>query len=125
MSSDRAKAYGDDEVRERLRETLPHWSLEDGSIRRRFAVQGWKSALMVVNAVGHLAEAAWHHPEVAASYGWVEVRLASHDAGGITDRDLALALRIDDVVGWRPGSDGGPLTGPPDDPRFAYVLDDA
>lgn len=119
-----ARPLGDTEVAARLSAALPRWTFQDGTIRRRFATQGWKAAVMVVGAVGHLAEAAWHHPEVRASYGWVEVTLSSHDAGGVTERDLALAARIEDVVAWRPGDDDGPLTGPPDDPRFAYVLPD-
>ena len=53
---------------------------------------------MVINAVGHLAEAAWHHPEIAASYAWVEVRLQNHSAKGITDKDFELARKIEDVV---------------------------
>lgn len=122
--ADMRQALGEEDVRRRLRESLPHWSLADGWISRRFTTQGWKSALMVVNAVGHLAEVAWHHPEVTASYGWVEVRLQSHDAGGVTDRDLALAAKIEEVVLWRPAGEGGPLTGTPADPRFAYILDD-
>jgi 4a-hydroxytetrahydrobiopterin dehydratase len=42
----------------------------------------WKGALMVVNAVGHLAEAAWHHPDIVASHAAVEVRLQNHSAEG-------------------------------------------
>ena len=57
---------------------------------------------MVVNAVGHLAEAAWHHPDMTLSYAWVEVRLMTHTAKGITDKDFELAARIEDVVQWRP-----------------------
>jgi 4a-hydroxytetrahydrobiopterin dehydratase len=52
------------------------------------------------------------------------VTLTSHDAGGITERDLALARRIDEVVGWRPGDEDGPFSGTPDDPRFAYLPPD-
>ena len=48
---------------------------------------------MVITTIGHLAEVAWHHPEISASYAWVEVSLSSHDAGGITDTDLALAAQ--------------------------------
>ena len=121
---DATTAYGPGEARERLARELPRWSLDDGVIRRRYRTQGWKGAVMVVGAIGHLAEAAWHHPEVRASYGWVDVLLSSHDAGGVTDRDFALAARIEEVVCWRPATGGGPLTGPPDDPRFAYVLPD-
>jgi len=41
---------------------------------------------MVINTVGHLAEGAWHHPDMAASCPWVEVRLQTHNARGITDQ---------------------------------------
>ena len=58
---------------------------------------------MVINAVGHLAEAAWHHPDIAASYAWVEVKLQNHSAKGITDKDFELARKIEDFVSWRPG----------------------
>ena len=122
--ADGARIYGDDEVEARLTGNLAHWSLEGGTIRRRYAVQGWKSALMLTTTIGHLAEAAWHHPEITLGYGSVEVRLMSHDVQGITDRDLALAAKIEGVVCWRPGSDAGPFTGTPDDPRFAYLKDD-
>jgi len=43
-----------------------HWRYENGWIRRTFRASGWKGTLMVINAVGHLAEAAWHHPNIAA-----------------------------------------------------------
>ncbi len=117
---DATRVIGGDELAGRLAATLPAWTAADDRIVRRYSVQGWKSAVMVLGAVGHLAEAAWHHPEVRASYGWVEGTLWSHDAGGVTERDLALAARIEEVVAWRPD---GPLTGPPDDPRFSYVLE--
>ena len=58
---------------------------------------------MVINTVGHLAEAAWHHPDITASYAWVEVRLQNHAAKGITDKDFELARKIEDVVQWQPG----------------------
>ena len=68
---------------------------------------------MVINAVGHLAEAAWHHPDIAASYAWVEVKLQNHSAKGITDKDFELARKIEDFVSWRPGKEGGALEGTP------------
>jgi 4a-hydroxytetrahydrobiopterin dehydratase len=77
---------------------------------------------MVINAVGHLAEAAWHHPDIAASYAWVEVKLMTHTAKGITDKDFELARKVEEVVGWRPGKQGGALEGTPEnDLRFAYL----
>lgn len=119
-----ADTYGDPEVRARLEKELPRWSVDGSEIRRRYTTAGWKGALMVITTIGHLAEVAWHHPEIRASYGWVEVRLTSHDASGITERDLALAAKIEEVVAWRPGEEGGPFTGTPDDPRFAYITDE-
>src|SRR3954462_4600872 len=94
----------------RLAEELPKWYFEDGWIRRKFKTSGWKSTLMVVNTVGHLAEAAWHHPDLTVSYAFVTVKLMNHAAKGITEKDFELAKKIEEVVMWQPGSvDGSPL----------------
>ena len=122
--ADDERVYGDAEVEERLTVDLAHWTLSDGVIRRRYRTAGWKGTLMVITTVGHLAEVAWHHPEISASYAWVEVGLSTHSASGITDKDLALARKIEEVVAWRPGAEDGPFSGTPDDPRYAYVLPD-
>lgn len=115
------RAYSEAEINDRLKRELPHWTYEREWIRRRFRTHGWKGTLMVINAVGHLAEAAWHHPDITASYAWVEVRLMTHTAKGITDKDFALAHKIEEVLMWRP-EPGGPLEGTPEkDQRFAYI----
>ena len=114
--------YGEAEVERRLRAELPHWQLDGGWIRRRYKTTGWKSTLMVVNAVGHLAEVAWHHPDIMASFNSVEVRLKNHAAKGITDKDFELARKIEEVVGWQPGGESGALSGPPE--RFAVIKPD-
>jgi 4a-hydroxytetrahydrobiopterin dehydratase len=120
------KTYSEAEVKERLEKELPKWYLEDGWIRRKYKTEGWKGTLMVVNTIGHLAEAAWHHPDLTVSYAFVIVKLISHDAKGITDRDFELARKIEDVVQWQPGKEGGALTGTPnDDQRFRYIKYDA
>jgi 4a-hydroxytetrahydrobiopterin dehydratase len=116
------KVYGDDEIKARLAAELPHWYLEDGWIRRKFRTSGWKATLMVVNTVGHLAEAAWHHPDLTVSYAFVIVKLQNHAARGITDKDFELAQKIETVIQWQPAKDGGALEGTPnDDPRFKYI----
>lgn len=116
------KTYTEDEIRVRLQEELPHWYYEDGWIRRKYKTSGWKSTLMVVNTVGHLAEAAWHHPDLTVSYAFVVVKLVNHAAKGVTDKDFALAAKIEEVIGWQPGLDeSSPLEGTPDDPRFKYI----
>ena len=122
--SERSKerTYSDDEVVARLAAELPHWRLGDGWIRRTYRTSSRKGTLMVINTVGHLAEAAWHHPDLTASYAWVEVRLMNHAAKGITDKDFVLAAKIEEVVQWQPAREGKGLEGTPEkDLRFAYL----
>lgn len=122
MTAPREKAMGEAEVKDWLAANLPAWRLEDGWIRRTYKTAGWKGTLMVINTVGHLAEAAWHHPDITASYAWVEVRLQTHTAKGITGKDFALARKIEEVVAWQPAKEGGALEGTPTgDMRFAYI----
>ena len=116
-----AKVYDEAETTARLAAELPKWRLENGWIRRKYKTHSWKGTLMAVNAIGHLAEAAWHHPDLAVSYAFVEVKLTTHDAKGITDKDFELAKKIDEVIGWRP-AEGSALEGTPQgDARFAYI----
>lgn len=123
-----AKTYSENEITEKLQKELPHWFLENGWIRRQYKTSGWKATLMVVNTIGHLAEAAWHHPDLAVSYAFVIVKLQTHDAKGITDKDFELAKKIEQVIGWQPalevGADGSKsaLEGTPnEDARFKYI----
>ena len=115
------ETYSDQQVEARLKEELPHWYLENGWIRRKYKTSGWKATLMVVNTVGHLAEAAFHHPDLTVSYAFVIVKLMNHAAKGITDKDFALARKIEEVITWQPGKEEGPLEGTPGDPRFKYI----
>ncbi|MFA7350629.1 MAG: 4a-hydroxytetrahydrobiopterin dehydratase [Methylotenera sp.] len=124
MSSN--KVYAEQEVESKLKAELPYWVLESGWIRRKYKTSGWKATLMVVNTVGHLAEAAWHHPDLTVSYAFVIVKLCTHDAKGITDKDFELAAKIESVISWQPVLEGGALTGTPnDDVRFKYIKYDA
>ena len=116
------RTYSVTEINDSLARDLPLWRYEDGWIRRTYRTNSWKGTLMVINAVGHLAEAAWHHPDLTASYAWVEVRLQNHAAKGITDKDFELAKKIEEFVQWQPAKMGGALEGTPQgDPRFAYI----
>ena len=116
------EVYSPEEVDARLKDELPQWYQEDGWIRRKYRTVGWKGSLMVVNTVGHLAEAAWHHPDLTVSYAFVTVKLMTHSAKGVTEKDFALARKIEEVLMWQPGRDeGAVLEGTPDDPRFKYL----
>lgn len=117
-----SKAFNDAQIETVLNTTLPHWYYENGWIRRKYKTSGWKATLMVVNTIGHLAEAAWHHPDLTVSYAFVIVKLCTHDAKGITEKDIALAQKIEAVIGWQPGKESGALIGTPnDDARFKYI----
>ena len=116
------RVYSEDEVIAKLAAELPHWYLEDGWIRRKYKTGSWKGTLMVVNTVGHLAEAAWHHPDLTVSYAFVIVKLCTHSAKGITDKDFTLARKIEEVIQWQPGREGGALEGTPnEEQRFKYI----
>lgn len=117
----RDETFDDETIERRLKEELPLWYYENGWIRRKYRTMGWKGTLMVINTVGHLAEAAWHHPDIAASYAFVIVKLKNHAAKGVTEKDFELAKKIEQVVHWQPGLDGGALEGTPKDQRFRYI----
>ena len=118
------QTYSEAQIRQRLAEQLPAWEYQEGGISRCYRTHGWKGTLMVVNAVGHLAEAAFHHPDIMASYKDVTVQLLTHSAQGVTHKDFELARKIEEVVQWQPAKEGGALEGTPADQRFAYIIYD-
>jgi len=79
------------------------WEFQENAIVRFYETDGWPTTLMVVNAIGFLCEAADHHPDLSVGWGKITVRLNTHTAGGVTDKDLELAREIDRLVLWRPG----------------------
>lgn len=116
------KVHDEAHVRTRLQKDLPHWFFEAGLIQRKYKTGGWKGTLMVVNAIGHLAEAAWHHPDLEISYAEVLVKLQTHSAHGITDKDFELAGRIEQLVSWQPGRDkASALEGTPANDKYTYI----
>ena len=96
------KTYSETEINDYLKAHLSNWYYENGWIRRKYKTSGWKGTLMVISTVGHLAEAAWHHPDISASYAFVIVKLQNHAAKGITDKDFLLAKKIEEVIQWNP-----------------------
>jgi len=92
-----AAKLSESEVQSKLT-NLPAWTLENGEITRTFKLATFPAALVFVGAVGHLAESANHHPDILIRYKNVKLSLVTHDAGGLTDKDFALATRINDLV---------------------------
>ena len=73
------------------------WSVEENKLRRHFKFENFAEALTFVNTVGELAEEADHHPDICFVWGYADLELTTHDRGGITDVDIALAQRIDSI----------------------------
>jgi 4a-hydroxytetrahydrobiopterin dehydratase len=86
-------ALSTNEIESRLR-NLAGWKLDAGKLARTFEFRDFRASLAFVNAVGELAEAAGHHPDIDIRYNKVHLELTSHDAGGITARDFSLAEKI-------------------------------
>ena len=105
MAKQKLKVYTEEEIQEKLARELPEWYYEDGWIRRFYRTDGWQTTMMLVNTIGFLAEAAYHHPDLAVSWAKVWVKLQTHSAGGVTDKDFELAKKIEEVVLWRPAKD--------------------
>jgi 4a-hydroxytetrahydrobiopterin dehydratase len=91
-----AELLSDDEIEAQLPEG---WDREGDEIARTFEFDSYLDGVGFASAAGGLAEDAWHHPEITISYAEVEVRLTTHDAGGITTKDIALAERMNDIHG--------------------------
>lgn len=87
-------ALADHEIHSRL-VTVPDWQIESGELVRTFLLKDFRASLAFVNKVGDLAEAAGHHPDIDIRYSKVRLALATHDAGGITQKDFDLAAATD------------------------------
>ena len=82
-------------------QALPEWKLKDGKLVREWTFSNFLDSMAFVNRVAVIAEDAGHHPDIDIRYNKVLLSLISHDAGGITQRDAAMAIRINrDLDGY-------------------------
>ena len=109
MAEDRVLT--EDELQIALRQ-LPDWELRDDWLRRTFTTPGWPHTMLLTAAIGYVAEAAWHHPDLSIGYAKVTVKLQTHRVRAVTPSDIELARRIDQVACWRPDEES-PLDGFP------------
>ena len=72
----------------------PGWSLQEGKLVREWIFKDFVAAMVFVNQIAAIAETAGHHPDIDIRYNRILLALVSHDAGGITERDTAMASRI-------------------------------
>ena len=102
----------DEQLQQHLANDLSGWEIRDGWLCRTFTTPGWPHTLLLINTIGYLAEAAYHHPDLSVGYAKVTVKLQTHRVRGLTGLDVALAQKIDEVALWKPSADS-PLDGFP------------
>lgn len=75
--------------------SVPDWKKKGTAISRTFQFKDFPAAIKFVNAVAKIAEQAWHHPDIDIRWNKVTLALTTHDAGGLTEKDFALARKFD------------------------------
>jgi 4a-hydroxytetrahydrobiopterin dehydratase len=99
-------------------EALDGWAYLVGGLQTRIRTGDFATGLTIVNAIGTAAEEMDHHPDLTLTYPHLDVRLTSHDTGGVTERDIRLARRISAIA-----ADAGRSTEMATVSRFELGLD--
>lgn len=94
----RPTALGSDQLDEAMRD-LPGWELGDGTLHREFRFADFAEAFGFMSAVATVAAQMDHHPNWSNVYSTVTVDLSTHDVGGITELDVRLAARMNELAG--------------------------
>jgi 4a-hydroxytetrahydrobiopterin dehydratase len=89
--------YNEDSVKIKL-EQLDNWNFDNNGIEKKYVFKNFNQALGFIVQVGVLAEKANHHPELFNVYNKVNIRLTTHDANGVTDKDFDLATNIEKLL---------------------------
>jgi 4a-hydroxytetrahydrobiopterin dehydratase len=76
----------------------PTWEHRDGALVREVNAADFMGGIRLVDEVAVVAESLDHHPDVDIRYTNLTFRLVTHSAGGVTEKDLEMAGRIDDIV---------------------------
>ncbi|RYJ14665.1 4a-hydroxytetrahydrobiopterin dehydratase [Halogeometricum borinquense] len=88
-----AELLDDDEIESQLPD---EWERDGDEITKTYEFDDYLKGIEFVTKVGEVAEEEFHHPEIIVGYKTVEVRLTSHEEGGITEKDIRLADLFDD-----------------------------
>lgn len=92
-----SKTLTDAEIQTALA-SLPGWTESGIAIERNYQFKDFVEAMKFVNKIADAAEAAGHHPDIHVSYNKVTLQLTSHDSGGVTQRDVKMAGKINEVA---------------------------
>jgi 4a-hydroxytetrahydrobiopterin dehydratase len=92
-----SKTLTDDEIQTAL-QSLHGWTRSGIAIERKYEFKDFVEAMKFVNRIADAAEAAGHHPDIHIVYNKVTLQLTSHDSGGVTQRDVKMAGKINEVA---------------------------
>ncbi|ACM05491.1 4a-hydroxytetrahydrobiopterin dehydratase [Thermomicrobium roseum] len=88
----------DDATIASLLQEIPGWERQGDALVRTYVFKNFREAMAFVNRVAELAEEARHHPDITIRYNRVHLLLTTHEAGGITERDIALARKLAELA---------------------------
>lgn len=91
------KKLSEEEINDHL-ETLEGWTYSENAIHTSFEFENFKEAFTLMTRIAFEAEAQQHHPEWSNIYNELEISLSTHDAGGVTEKDVKLAKTIEKIV---------------------------
>jgi 4a-hydroxytetrahydrobiopterin dehydratase len=77
---------------------LNGWKVKKDKLSKKYAFANFAESLAFVNRVGEIAESMDHHPDIKFGWGYAKISTTTHDRGGVTDVDLALAGKIDAIL---------------------------
>jgi 4a-hydroxytetrahydrobiopterin dehydratase len=86
------------ELTEAVRSLGGGWQVQDGALHKRYELPDFAAAMQLANRVAEAAEEADHHPDMLVAWGRLELTWVTHSDGGITDRDVSMARRSDELA---------------------------
>ncbi len=86
-----------EEINKKL-ESFNGWNFKDDSVSKEFKFKSFLNSINFVNKVAQIAEDANHHPDIKISYNKVTITLSTQDEGGVTEKDINLARKINSLI---------------------------
>ncbi|HEY7090345.1 MAG TPA: 4a-hydroxytetrahydrobiopterin dehydratase [Tepidisphaeraceae bacterium] len=88
----------DDQIRKSLQQSLPGWELADNEIAKTFNFKDYYETMAFVNATAWISHREDHHPDLEVGYNKCKVRYSTHSAGGVTEKDVACAGKVEQLM---------------------------
>ena len=86
------------EIKQFVSSNLPKWSVKQGKLLREIRTKNWTESMSIANMISYLSEQSNHHPDLSIKYSNVIIELFTHSSNSITEKDLFLAQKIDEIL---------------------------